>query len=168
MSFQELIRVLVPTKRISRNFDVNDLRSGHFRGDHYKAMGKCSNAIFSERTSKSVVSISRYSYIGPFWMIHMQFWPIDLSFGSFEVIWGQIGFWVLTFERIEIERWERSQSVSFAKTNRMICNMTYLSRHVTSRDLDLSWNFEIDLFRSPCAYFDERNTMLPKLCLYLY
>ena len=63
-------------------------------------------------------------------------------------------FFYLTFDRIEIERCEWSRSVSFAKTHRMICNMTYLDQHVTPRDLDLGPNFEIDLFRSTCAYFD--------------
>ena len=137
------------------------------RPNHYKAVGKCSNAIFSESSSKSVPPVSIYSYIGPLSMIRVQFWPNDLSYGSFEVIWGQIRVLPLTFDRIEIERWEWAQYVSFAKTHRMICNMTYLVQHVTSRDLDLRPNFEIDLFMSTCLYFrafrDERNTMLPKL-----
>ena len=81
--------------------------------DYQKAMGKWSNAIFSEGTSKNVLPISRYSYIGPLSMILKQFWPNDLSFGSFEVIWGQIRFLPLTFDRIEIERWEWAQSDSF-------------------------------------------------------
>ena len=63
-------------------------------------------------------------------------------------------FFPLTFDGIEIKRWEWSQSVSFSKTNGMICNMTYLVQHVTSLDLDLRSNFEIDVFRSTCRYFD--------------
>ena len=34
------------------------------------------------------------------------------------------------------------------------CNMTYLAHHVTSCDLDLRSDFDIDLFRSTCTYFD--------------
>ena len=66
-------------------------------------MCKC---LFFESASKNMLSISRHSYIGPLSMIHMQFQPNDLSFGSFEFIWGQIPFLPLTFDRIEIERWE--------------------------------------------------------------
>ena len=109
---------------------------------------------FPERTSKSVLPISRYSYIGPLSMIHMQFSPNEVSFGSFEVICGQIRFLCLIFDRIEIECWEWAQSVAFAKTHRLICDMTYLAQHVTSHDLDLRSNFEIDLFRSTGTYFD--------------
>ena len=60
----------------------------------------------------------------------------------------------LTFDSIEIERWERFQSVSLAKTHRLICKMTYLAQLVTSRDLDLKPNPDIDLLRSACTYFD--------------
>ena len=47
-----------------------------------------------------------------------------------------------------------SQYVSLPQTHRLICNMTYLSRHVTSRDLDLMSNSDIDLLRSICIHFD--------------
>ena len=109
---------------------------------------------FSESTGGSVLFISRYSYIRPLSMTRMQFWPNDLSFRSFKVIWGHIRFLPLTFDRIEIERWRWSQCVSLAQTHRLICNMTYLARHVTSRDLDLRSNSDIDLLRSKCTYFD--------------
>ena len=41
-----------------------------------------------------------------------------------------------------------------ALTHRLVCNMTYLFRDVTSRDLDLGSNSEIDLLRSICIYVD--------------
>ena len=49
------------------------------RLDHYKAVGKCSIAIFSESTSNNVLPVSRYSFTGPLSMICVQFWPNDLS-----------------------------------------------------------------------------------------
>ena len=51
--------------------------------DHYEAKRKCSNALHSESTSESMLIISRFSYIRPLSMTHMEFWPNDLFFGSF-------------------------------------------------------------------------------------
>ena len=117
-------------------------------------MGKCSYAVFFESTSGNLLFMSRYSYIRPLSVTRMQFWPDDFSFRSLEVIWGHIRVLPLFFDRIEIERWGWSQCVSLAQTHRMICSMTYLARHVTSRDLDLRSNSDIDLLRSKCTYFD--------------
>ena len=58
----------------------------------------------------------------------------------------------LTWDKIEIERWQWPQSVSVAKTHRLMCNMTYLVEHVTSCDLDPRSNSDIDLLRSTCMY----------------
>ena len=63
-------------------------------------------------------------------------------------------FFPLTFDRIEIERWRWFQCVFLAQTHRLIYNMTYLARHVTSRGLDLRSNSDIELLRSECTYFD--------------
>ena len=62
-------------------------------------------------------------------------------------------FLPLTFDRKKIERWEWSQRVSLAQTHRLICNMTHLGRHVTSRDLDLRPISDIYRLRSNRAYF---------------
>ena len=70
---------------------------------------------------------------------------------SYEVIFV---FLPLTFDRLEIERWGWSKYVSIVQTHRLICNMTYLFLYVTSRDLDLRSNTDIDLSRSICIYFD--------------
>ena len=67
------------------------------------AMRKCSNAFFSESTIESVLFITINSCIGVLYITRMQFWPNDLSFGSFELIRGQIRFLHLTFDRIEIQ-----------------------------------------------------------------
>ena len=64
---------------------------------HYKAMRKYSYAPFSESTSGNVLFISRYSYIRPLSITRMRFWPIELSFGSFEVIGGHIRFFFSNF-----------------------------------------------------------------------
>ena len=87
-------------------------------------------------------------------MTRVLLWPNDLSFRSFEVFGVQIRFLPITFDRIETERWEWSQTVSFAKMHRLICNMNYLAQHVTSRDLDLRSNFDTDLSMSTSTYFD--------------
>ena len=51
-----------------------------------------------------------------------------------------------------IDQWGWSRRVSFAKTHRLMCNMTYLGHYVTSRDLYLRSNF--DIFWSTRRYFD--------------
>ena len=66
-------------------------------------------SFFSESTGKNVLPISRYFYIGLLSMIRMQFGPNDLSFGSFEVMWGQIWFLLLTFDR------RRTSSICFVR-----------------------------------------------------
>ena len=134
---------------------VGDLRSVQFWDLTIIRQGENVHMpFFSESTSGNVLFISRYSYIRPISMTGMQFWPNDLSFGSFEVIWDHNSFLPITFDRIEIERWGWSEYVSLAHTHRVISNMTYLVRHVTSRDLDLRSDSDIDLLRSNCTYFD--------------
>ena len=59
-------------------------------------------------------------------------------------------FLPLTFDRIEIERWWWSRYVSLVQTHRLIFDMTYLSRHVTSRGLDPRSHSDIDLLISIC------------------
>ena len=51
-----------------------------------------------------------------------------------------------------IDQWGWPRRVSFARTHRLMCNMTYLGHHVTSRDLYLRPNF--DIFWSTRSYFD--------------
>ena len=83
-----------------------------------------------------MLSISRYSYIGPFSLIHMQFWPIDLSLGSFKVIWGQIRFLPLTFERIH--RRHRALGIvpiCFFRKNAS----TYMQYDLLDSTRDLTW-----------------------------
>ena len=59
---------------------------------HYRAMGKCSNAFYSEDTRWSMLIIQRLSHVRLLWMTHTKVWPIDPSFGSFQVICCQMRF----------------------------------------------------------------------------
>ena len=56
-------------------------------------------------------------------------------------------FLPLTFDRIEIEQCAWPQCVSLAETHRLICNMTYLGHDVTTSDLDLRSNFDLNFLR---------------------
>ena len=44
---------------------------------------------------------------------------------------GHFTFLPITFDRKEIETWERCQSVHLTKTDQLICNMTYLGHLLT-------------------------------------
>ena len=85
-------------------------------------------------------------------ILHVHFWSNDLSFGSFQVIWGQT--LKACFERKEIEHWEWYQCVSLVETHLLIRNMTYLGHQVTLHDLGPRTNFVLDLLRSICVCFD--------------
>ena len=50
---------------------------------------------------------------------------------------GHRTFLLITFDRKEIETWERCQSVRLIKAHQLICNMTYLGRFVTLTSGDL-------------------------------
>ena len=108
----------------------------------------------SESTGGNVLFISRYSYIRPLSMTRMQFWPIHLFFGSFEVIWGQIRFLHLTFDRIEIERWGMAPM-------RLSCTdaSTDMPYELLGSTRDLIWPWpEVKFWnwplRSKCTHFD--------------
>ena len=120
------------------------------------APGKCSHAVF-QKVRVGTCYLSLYILtLGHSRRPVCSFDPKDPSFRSFKVIWGHISFLPLTFVRIEIERWGWSQYVSLAQTHRLIWNITYLSRRVTSRDLDLRSNSDIDPLRPICTYIFRR------------
>ena len=54
-------------------------------------------------------------------------------------------FLLITFDWIDLESWDRRQSVPLTQAHQMKCDMTYLGHLVTFRDLDLRSNFEVDL-----------------------
>ena len=57
-------------------------------------------------------------------------------------------------DREDTEHCKWSQCVSYAWTHRLTWNMTCLADHVTSRNLDLRSNLDIELLRLTCIYFD--------------
>ena len=69
-------------------------------------------------------------------------------------------FLSITFDRIEIKQWGLVPMCFFffVESHRPICNMNYLGRHVTSRDLDMWSNFDIIFFRLTwiCFYVSRR------------
>ena len=146
-NFQELIRASVPTKRVSRNFDFSNLRSGQFSDQ----------TIIRQREYLKMLRIpnvrGKSSYMYQDWLApgHSR-WPIyrfDPMISpsghsrSYEV---KCVFFPMTFDRIRLEHWGWFSCVSLTETHRQICNMTYLGHHVTSRDLDLRSNFGIIFF----------------------
>ena len=148
-NFQELIKESVPTKLIYRNFDFGDPRSGQFWD--LTAIRQWENVHMPPFPKVRVAKCYLSQYI--LTLGHSR-WPVS-SFDpmtppsghlrSYEVTFA---FLPLPFDRIEIEHWGWFQYASLAQTHRLICNMMYLSRHLTSHDLDLRSNSDIDLLRS--------------------
>ena len=66
-----------------------DVRSISWQ-DHYKAMGKCSNAFHSESARGIMLIISRLCNLRPLSMTHKTQWPL---LPVIRAIWGQIRFW---------------------------------------------------------------------------
>ena len=67
---------------------------------------------------------------------------------------GHRTFLLITFDRKEIETWERCQSVRLIKAHHLICNMTYLGRFVTLTSGDLRSKLQIYLSRSKSISVD--------------
>ena len=67
---------------------------------------------------------------------------------------GHFTFLPITFDRKEIETWERCQCVRLTKTDQLICNMTCLGHLLTLTLGDPTSNLQIDLLRSKNILFD--------------
>ena len=67
---------------------------------------------------------------------------------------GHFTFLPITFDRKEVETWERCQSFRLTKTDQLICNMTYLGRLLTLTLGDPRSNLQIALLRSKSISFD--------------
>ena len=67
---------------------------------------------------------------------------------------GHRTFLPVTFDRKEIETWERCQSVRVMKMHHLIYNMTYLGHFVTLTSGDLGSNLQINLWRSKSISVD--------------
>ena len=112
-----------------------------FWPDRYRTMGKSSNAFYSKNTRWSILLISRLSYVRS-----ISITVSNLSFGSFEVILGQVSFLLVTFDRIEIEQWCWIRSAPLDKAYRLICTTIYLGHNVTLCDLDMRPTFSLGFF----------------------
>ena len=60
---------------------------------------------------------------------------------------GHFTFLPITFDRKEIEAWERCQNVRLAKTDQLICNMSYLGHSLTLTLGDPRSKLQIDPFK---------------------
>ena len=106
---------------------------------------------YSESTRGSVLTLSIFSYIRSLSITHLQFWPNDLSYGSYEVIWGRTHFLSLTFDRIKIDRaLEMVPMCSFRRDESTDLQHDHLVHHVTSHDLYLRSNSDLDILSSTC------------------
>ena len=145
----------ISTKRISRIFDLGDKRSGPFWDLTIIRQWENVHMPFfpNVRVGTCYISQNILTMGHSRWPM-CSFDPMTLHSGHSGFLWGHIRFLPLTFDRIKIERWGWTQYVPLAQTHRLICNMTYFSRHVTSRDLDMRSNSDIDLLRYICIYFD--------------
>ena len=91
-----------------------------------------------------------------------------------KVIWGRMTpsevtnrFLLIIHDWKELQTRAWSHCDRLVKTHRLICNMTYLGRHVTSHDLDPISNFDLTLQGHQVHVSmraDERNTMGLELC----
>ena len=151
-NFRSMMKSSVPTKRISRIFDIGDLRSGHL----------CDFPIISQWAKKStpLYLLSRKpiwveSYrIGQLRTIRVKIciaYPSKGHLRSTEVTNRHLP---ITFDQKEIETWDWCQYVRFGQANRLICNMTNFDHHVTLAWLDLRSNFDLDLAKSFYIWLD--------------
>ena len=151
-NFQNMMSSSVPTKRISRIFDIGDLRSGHF----------CDLPIISQWEKKSTplylhwpkhIRVELYR-IGEVWTIRVKIciaYPSKGHLRSPDVTNRHLP---ITFDQKEIEPWDWCQYVRLGQANPMICNMTHFGHHVTLAWLDLRSNFDLDLSKSFYIWFD--------------
>ena len=140
---------------MSRNFDFSNLRSGQFSDQTIiRQRNICKCFLFRTYEGNHPKYIKFVSCQATLDDPCIGLTPY-LSFGSFEVLWGQMRFLPMTFDITRLEHWGWSQCASLTETHRQICNMTCLGHHVTSRDLYLRSNLGIKFFfRSTCIYFD--------------
>ena len=120
----------MPTKRISRIFDIGDLRSGHFCDlpITYKSMGKKSTPLYLHWPKHIRVESYR---IGQVWTIRVKIciaYPSKGHLRSPEVTNRHLP---ITFDQKKTEAWDWCQYVRLGQANPMICNMAHLGHHVT-------------------------------------
>ena len=121
------MRMRLRTIRISRNFDIDDLRSGHFCDPPMLSMGKFSNPSNLRENGPVYLEICCHRQ----WtLILVQLVTSDLwnaFWGHDDVIRGHGCFLSITHDWVKIETWKWCQCVCLVKTDQMMCNMTYLT-----------------------------------------
>ena len=154
-NLQGVIRVSVPTKRMSRNFYFGDLRSGQFCDLHIIGNGRKSRTLLC--ASGPVIFIMNWVMLGYYWWSRCKFWSVTFI----EVLWGHMTssevtnrFWLITHDWKELETWAWSHCVCIVATHRLICSMTYLGQHLISGGLGLRSNIDLTFLMSPCKWFD--------------
>ena len=150
-NFRNMMRSSVPTKRISRIFDIGDLRSGHF----------CDLPIISQWAKNQLryiyfgASVFEWKHrIGHLWTLRVKkciTYPSKGHLRSPEVTNRHLP---ITFDQKEIETWDWCQYVRRGQANRLICIMTHFGHPVTLARLDLRSNFDLDLSKSFYIWFD--------------
>ena len=134
----------MPKICISRIFLTGDLRSGQLLDLPIISQREKSQITHSRIRSGNF--IMKWVALGYFSWFMSKFWSMTFI----KVIWGRMTsseitnrFLLIIHEWEELQTREWSHCVRLVKTHRLICNMTYLGQHVTSRDLDLRSNFDM-------------------------
>ena len=148
-NFRNMKRSSVPTKRISRIFDIVDLKSDHFcdllRPFAIKGQGqKINSVIFTlgQAYLSGIISLDQL------WTIRVKYcisYPSKGYLRSPEVTNRHLP---ITFDQKEVETWDWYQYVRLGQVNRLMCSMTHIVHHVTLAWFDLRSNFDLGLSMS--------------------
>ena len=157
MNFQNCMRLSVSTKRISRNFDIDDLRSDQF-GDLSitSQWGNMHMLPVSNMRFETALFFQNHDMSAHRWWSRCSCWPVT----PVKVIWGhqrsRILFLSITFDRME--RYSGAHGLIVFVSSRRIDwyaiwpMLTYLGHHVT-----LTWGqifkliFKIKMYMFRCV-----------------
>ena len=150
-NFQNMMKSSVPTKPLSRIFYISDFRSGDFCDLPIipKSMDKKSTPLYL--LWRKLIWVESYR-IGQLWTIRVKIYIAYPSKGHLRSPEVTNSHLPITFDQKEIETWDWCQYVRLGQTNLLICNMTHFGHHVTLAWLDLSSNFDLDLFQGHFIY----------------
>ena len=150
-NFRNMMRSSVPTKRISRIFDIGDLRSGHFCDLPIMSMGKKSTPLYLLWRKPIWMESYRIGHLRTIRVKICIAYPSKGHLRSPEVTNRHLP---ITFDRKEIETWDWCHYVRLGQANWLICNITHFGHHVTLAWLHLRSNFDLDLAISFYIWFD--------------
>ena len=131
-NFQLLISVPVSMKRISRNFDTRDLRSGQFcnlsiisqweKNERRLFCTKTIQNTLKHRVKGIIDTLSRNIVTGD---------PSSCRQGHFTSYKFHSSFSAIPFDRDQLEQWKHHRSVQDDHTDRLICIMTFFDQFMT-------------------------------------